>query len=90
MANPWDNDLIVSPAGQPARSWESDPIVQPAQRQAPPAGDVQALRAALMAAHDSGNLAEERRISLALKQVDNPGFALGETTLKPVSKHSFY
>ncbi len=55
-----------------------------------PAVDVQGMRRALMQAHDSGNLDEERRLSLALKQIDTPPMTLGETTIKPVSKDSFY
>lgn len=37
MANPWDNDPIVSPAsgGAAAMPWESDPIVTPAQAEKP-------------------------------------------------------
>lgn len=36
MANPWDNDQIVTPAGQAApKPWETDAIVTPAQSDGP-------------------------------------------------------
>lgn len=52
--------------------------------------DIDAMRSALMDAHDKGDLAEERRLSALLKQVDTQPVSLGETTLKAVSPDSFY
>lgn len=66
------------------------PGFQLAQPEAPAPLDINATRAALMAAHDSGNLAEERRLSALLKPIDAPSRSLGETTVKPVSADSFY
>lgn len=67
-----------------------------AQRQAPVAGlggdtqSVSDMRSALMDAHDRGDLAEERRLSALLKQVDTQPQNIGDTTLKEVSRDSFY
>jgi hypothetical protein len=66
-------------------------MVTPAGGAGPPgAQDIDALRNALMDAHDKGDLAEERRLSGLLKQVDTKPIGLGDTTMKAVSPDSMY
>jgi hypothetical protein len=81
----WDKDPIVQPkAAAGGKPWEKDPIAKPG-------GDnLTALREALRTAHDTGNTAEERRLSGLLKQIDVNPIAMGETTVKPVSADSMY